>query len=367
MKILVISTNGIIKDGITEWIISIFGAMDKTGIQVHTVAFENADLKVLESVCKAGIIPHLLPSRKLIAQYCCELRKLMREMRFDVVHVCGNSATVAIELSLAKLAEVRMRIAHSHNTRCSHPVIDKALRPVMNRTLTDRVACGKDAGEWLFGNKRFSVIPNGKDIDRFRFRPDIRTRARKSLGLSDSQIAIGHVGMFTEQKNHAFLFKVFYELKRRNNRYHLYLMGDGRLRSELQDEVKRLGISDDVSFLGWRKDVPELLNAMDCMVFPSLFEGLPNVVVEWQINGLPCVLSSEITRECAFTSLVRFISLSESALRWGNAVETALTTSERESDSLNAVLAAREAGYDINENAKTLRMFYLRGYHNESF
>lgn len=361
MKILVISTNGIIKDGITEWMTSYFRAMDKSGMWVHTVAYEDADSDTLESVRSAGLKVHTLPSRKSTVEYCRALRKLMRDEAFDVVHVCGNSATMAIELSLAKASGVEMRIAHSHNTRCSHPLIDKMLRPVMNGTLTDRFACGCAAGEWLFGGKMFTVIPNGKDIRRFSYNSDVRARVRKSLGLAENQVAIGHVGMFSEQKNHLFLFQIFRELIDRNPQYHLYLMGDGGAREHLKEEARRLGIDAVTSFLGWRNDVPELLNAMDCMVFPSLFEGLPNVVIEWQINGLPCVLSTEITRECAFTPFVRFMPLSESTKSWADAIEASLANSDRGRNCAAAVSAAVEAGYDINHNARALRELYLKG------
>ena len=361
MKILVLSTNGIIKDGITEWMISYFRAMDKSGMQVHAVAYEGSDSDAIETVHSAGLEVHTLPSRKSIAEYRRALRKLMRDEAFDVVHVCGNSATVAIELSLAKAAGARMRIAHSHNTTCSHPFIDKLLRPAMHNALTDRYACGEAAGKWLFGDRLFTVIPNGKDVDRFRFCCDARARVRKSLGLVEGQIAIGHVGTFSEQKNHPFLFEIFRELRNRSDRYRLYLMGDGRARDHLKRTAEQLGIDASTAFLGWRDDVPDLLNAMDCMVFPSLFEGLPNVVVEWQINGLPCVLSADITRECAFTPLARFVPLSESVKVWADAIEASLADSDRECDCAAAVTAAIEAGYDIRKNAAMLRELYLEG------
>lgn len=361
MKILVISTNGIIKDGITEWMTSYFRAMDKSGMQIHTVAYEGSDFDAIETVRSAGLEVHALPSRKSTAEYRRALRKLMHEEAFDIVHVCGNSATVAIELSLATAAGTQMRIAHSHNTTCSHPFIDKLLRPAMNNALTDRYACGEAAGKWLFGDRQFTVIPNGKDVDRFRYRHDARARARKSLGLEEGQIAIGHVGMFSEQKNHPFLFEVFRELRDRSDRYLLYLMGDGRARDHLKRMAERLGIGTTTAFLGWRDDVPNLLNAMDCMVFPSLFEGLPNVVVEWQINGLPCILSADITKECAFTPLVRFVPLSESVKSWADAIEASLEDSDRERDCAAAIPAAVEAGYDINHNAAMLRGLYLKG------
>ncbi|OUO58158.1 hypothetical protein B5F74_11030 [Collinsella sp. An271] len=361
MKVLVISTNGIKKDGITAWMLSYFSTMNTSGIEIHSVAYEDVDSAAIESARRAGIAVHTLPRRSLAGKYRRCLKSLMKGIGFDVVHVCGNSATMVLELSVAESAGVKVRIAHSHNTRCTHVYLDKMLRPFLYRIATDRYACGIAAGEWLFGDRDFVVIPNGKEIDRFRFSRRVRTKHRKDLGMGRETVAIAHVGTLNKQKNHGFLLRVFQELRKRSDCYHLFLMGDGDFQGTLQRRCSEMGIANSVSFLGWRSDVNELLNAMDCVVFPSLHEGLPNVVVEWQINGLPCVVSDAVSKECAFTPLVRFISLRNDPEEWADVVEASIATSQRDRDSVNGSLAAIEAGFDIVKDAEMLRELYLKG------
>ena len=140
-----------------------------------------------------------------------------------------------------------------------------------------------------FSAKRgFSVIPNGKDPVSFRFDSAERQRAREMLDINDDTIAIGHVGRINEQKNHSFLLNVFKSFLTSNSEARLYLIGDdGGLMSEVRKRVRELGLQDKVLFLGRRTDVSELLNGMDCMVFPSLYEGFPNVVVDGSTTAFP--------------------------------------------------------------------------------
>lgn len=359
-QILIICANGLKNDGITSWVKQIFSRMDLSTVHVDTVGWEDTDQLVISSIEQLGLKVHQLPNRKKEPlSYTKALYALMREGHYDVVHVCGSSAIMALELGIAKHAGIPMRIAHSHNTTCEHKTLDKMLRPLFYHYTTDCYACGTDAGRWLFGNRSFTVIPNGKDLQEFAFSAKVRDEVRNELGFSQEQIVIGHVGRFNIQKNHAKLIETFAELHRRSPQYALCLIGDGELQNNTQDKVSELGLSDAVKFLGRRTDVPRLLNAMDCMVFPSHWEGFPNVVLEWQINGLPVVMSDAVTDECAITSLVQQMPLQADAREWAGAVENALCGMNRTDDSAHAVMTAKGKGYDIKDNAAMLRNLYL--------
>jgi glycosyltransferase involved in cell wall biosynthesis len=361
-KILVMSTNGILRDGITSWLIATYGAMDLTGLEVSTIAFEGADNSVVDEVKAAGVEVVVLPHRrKDMKAYRRAFSELLQSKCFDAIHVCCNSALAVLELEEAKKRVVRMRIAHSRNTMCSHRVANFLLNPLFQSCITDRYACGHDAGVWLFGKRSFTVIPNGKNLSEYSFSIEAREAVRAELGLSADVIAFGHVGGFNEQKNHAKLIEVFSELRNRGERRHLFLIGEGYTQDAVKTQVEQLGISDCVHFLGRRNDVLRLLNAMDCMVFPSLYEGFPNVVLEWQLNGLPVVMSDVITDECAITPLVRQLPLAADAAEWADAVERSMAGRSRATDSAAAQQAAKVAGYDINENAAMLRRLYLDG------
>lgn len=361
-KVLVTSTGGVKNDGITSWIKTIFSAMDLERLEIDVVAWDDADPVVVDAVAKCVTNVQTLPNRQRdTIGYMRALRKLANARRYDAFHICGSSGLIAIELAVAAASHVPLRIAHSRNTACQHAALDKVARPLMRKLANARLACGTDAGKWLFGNDDFVIIPNGKNISDYAFDADARGMVRDKLAMPHDAVAIGHVGRFNEQKNHAKLLEVFRELCNRSDHYRLILIGDGGLLSEMRELAHRLGVESSVLFLGRRPDVPALLNALDCMVFPSLYEGFPNVVLEWQINGLPCIISDSVTRECAVTPLVRFASLSEPASAWAEYVEEAFSQSNRELDSKQAARDASEAGYDIKKNAAMLREIYLKG------
>lgn len=361
-KILVMGTSGIMNDGITSWMRQTFGAMDREGFQLVTIAFEGCEPSIVESIEDVGFKVAHVPNRKTAPrEYMKSIKALLVKERFNIAHVCCNSALAAYELSAARKANVGMRIAHSRNTMCSHRIVDKIMRPFLYREATDFYACGTDAGKWLFGDRRFTVIPNGKELGHFAFSAGSRDRVRIALGLNNESVVLGHVGRFNDQKNHKKLLEVFTELRERSTAYELVLVGDGGLFEQTKETAQALGVFDHVHFLGRRDDVPQLLNAMDCMVFPSLYEGFPNVVLEWQLNGLPVVMSDAITDECVITPLVSQVSLGASADSWADAVEMALRGHGRTADSRAGLEAAKLGGYDINENAAMLRRLYLRG------
>ena len=362
IRVLCLSTNGIMVDGITSWMKSTFSAMDLNGLEISTTAFEECPSDVIDSVRRCGIEVIIVPNRKKRPlKYMLAFRDLLRTGHFDVIHVCCNSAMAAFELAVAKKCVSRMRIAHSRNTMCSHRFASFLLNPLFQTCVTDRYACGEDAGKWLFGKRSFTVIPNGKNLSAYGFSSEVRKAVRKELGLADDEIAFGHVGGFNEQKNHIKLLEVFAELRQRNASSKLFLVGEGRLIHEVEETAEALGVAEFISFLGRRDDVPRLLNGLDCMIFPSLYEGFPNVVLEWQLNGLPIVMSDTITDECVITPLVSQVSLDSSACEWADAVDRAMKGRDRVDASYTARKAAKAAGYDIYENAALLRRLYLEG------
>lgn len=361
-KILVMGTSGIMNDGITSWMLQTFGAMDRQGLELFTVAFEGCEPSIAENVEKVGFSVTHVPSRKTAPHaYADALKTFLTKEEFDIVHICCNSALAAFELREARKRVVGMRIAHSHNTMCAHRIADRILRPILYREATDFYACGTDAGRWLFGDRPFTVIPNGKELGNFAFSGDSRADARSELGLGNESIVVGHVGRFNDQKNHGKLLEVFASLRTRSPKYELVLIGDGGLFEQTKEKARALGVAEHVKFLGRRSDVPRLLNGMDCMVFPSLYEGFPNVVLEWQLNGLPVVMSDTITDECAITPFVSQVGLDASADVWADAVEAAMRGRDRAADSASAREAAKAGGYDIHENAAMLRRLYLEG------
>jgi glycosyltransferase involved in cell wall biosynthesis len=117
-----------------------------------------------------------------------------------------------------------------------------------------------------------------------------------------------------------------------------------------------------VIFTGVRSDVPDILQAMDVLLFPSFYEGLPGVVLEAQAAGLPCIISDKITDEVKITDLVEYVSLDKSAEYWAEKVLKFSQGFERR-NTYNEIV---KAGYDIESVAQWYQEFYLKAYQHSN-
>ena len=296
-------------------------------------------------------------------RYLKWLRQVMREGQYDAVHAHGNSATLFLEMFAAKQAGIPVRIAHSHSTSCRFQLAHRLLKPLLNRTMTHGVACGTAAGQWLFtGN--FEVIPNAIDGKRYAFSENARRAYREKLDLID-KVVIGHVGYMDSEKNHQFLLDVFTDVCAQRQDLHLLLIGDGRLRPELERCVRERNLQSQVTMLGKRQDVNQLYQCMDLLVLPSLFEGFPVVLVEAQSAGLPCIVSEGVSRGTNLTESVRFLPLEKQS--WINALMecTAAENSCRVAASQDHLRAIAAAHYEIAETAKYVIDIYEGNNHGD--
>lgn len=227
-----------------------------------------------------------------------------------------------LPLLAAKKAGVPIRIAHSHNTSIDldfkYP-LKQFFRSQINSVATHRLACGQQAGNFLFGSKDFRVITNAIDAENFRFSSEIREKKRQEMGLQD-RVVIGHVGRFAYAKNHRFLLEIFGEIRKCEPKAVLLLAGKGEKEPQIRELAERMGITEDVLFLGSRSDMQELYQAMDVFVMPSLFEGVPVVGIEAQYAALPCVFSDKVPEEVMFTDWCQFLPLKNSAEQWAQQV-----------------------------------------------
>ena len=355
-KILIISTVGLIYDGITSVIRSYLKAMDMTNFEIHIVSTIYCESRIKEELLDIGCRLLELPNRKKRPlQYLRELSEYIFRNKIDVVHVHGNSSIMTIELIAAYLGKCKKRIVHSHNTKCDHKYIDKFLRPFFYLLYTDALACGTAAGKWLFGKRHFMVLPNGRDIRLYQYNDVKRTQMRDYYKISN-RLVIGHVGGFVPQKNHTFLIEIIRALKSRKKDFLFFMIGDGELRSKIE-EISA-DIKEHIVFLGNIDNVSDYLNMMDVMVLPSLFEGMPLVVVEWQINGLPCIVSDVVTSDCKLTDLVEFVSLHRSADDWAEVILNISAKSCTRFDSEMYVDAIKKQGYDIQDSVAQLTHLY---------
>ena len=356
MKILVINTVPTDKNGITNVIFNYLNAMGND-VAFDYVAVNNPDVFYVNFLEEKGAALYSL-KRKNVLGYIWSLCKIIKQNKYDAIHVHGNSHTVVLELLAAKLAGCKVRIIHAHSTGCNSVALHKILTGLFDSLCTDRLACGEDAGKFMFATKPFKIINNGVDVEKFLFDNNLRGALRTKLALTDNDILVGHVGYFMPVKNQSFLVDVFAELARNDSRYQLVLIGDGAMRAEIEQKVASLGLSNKVMFTGNIDNVSEYLNAIDIIVMPSLYEGLPLTLVEQQANGLQCVVSNTITAEADKTGNLCFLSLQASISDWVHAIENSHCIQNRELRSKKAIVAIEKAGYSIRKEAKKIVEHY---------
>ncbi|OBZ09820.1 glycosyl transferase family 1 [Bacillus sp. FJAT-27264] len=274
---------------------------------------------------------------------------------YRVIHSHIRS-TASVFLNTAQKNGLKT-IIHSHSTSSGGGLSGfvKDLLQLPLRYITDyRFACSTDAGRWLFGKKDFSIIKNAIKVEDYIYNPEVRDIYREVLGIKDRYV-IGHIGRFYEPKNHFFIIDVFKSIHETDSNSVLLLVGDGNLRPEVENKIQELGLQNQVIFTGIRKDIPELLQAMDVFLFPSLYEGLGIVLIEAQAAGLPCVLSETLPSEVSITELVKCISLKETVEIWANQVLKYKDFNYR-TDTSRLI---KGNGYDVIEQAVFLGDFYL--------
>jgi len=294
-------------------------------------------------------------------------RFLTKHQEYKIVHSHVRS-TASIYLAIAKEMG-RVTIIHSHNTSSGKgisAIAKNILQSRLRRVSDYYFACSTEAGEWLFGKEicqsdKFFLTKNAIDIEKFSFCEAKRAAVRRRLGL-ENKIVIGHIGRFNPQKNHEFIIDIFQKTLEILPKSCLLLVGEGNLEPIIQDKVNNLGLSDEVLFAGVRTDITDLLQAMDFFLMPSLFEGLPVVLIETQAAGLPALISTEISNEVKITDFIESLSLDENSSVWAAEIKKMLQKITRK----NMHAGLLKAGYDIKAAAAWYESFYLEVTHENN-
>ena len=238
----------------------------------------------------------------------------------------------------------RRVVVHSHNGSTDKIRLHKFCRPILNMCTSARVACSREAGYYMFGKNGSDalVIPNAIDAAKYTFNADIRREKRKELAL-ENKLIICHVGRLSRQKNPFFLLDIFEALHKKCPDSVLVSVGTGELEQEFNSYLRNKGLAECVKCLGMRPDVPELLQAADVFLFPSLYEGLSIAMLEAQAAGLPCVVSDTIVDSTIVTADVVKVSLKASLDIWVNKIIEASKV-----DRKNTYIDICTAGFDIS-------------------
>jgi glycosyltransferase involved in cell wall biosynthesis len=352
------------RGGLETMLMNYYRNIDRNKIQfdfmVHRSEKGHYDDEILRLGGKIYRMPSIRPGNyRLYFKKLTEFFAEHSDYRVVHSHINENSSFV---LRAAKKAGVPCRIAHSH---LSDLGIDVKLpfRLYARFTMRDYpnhyFACSEKAGQWLFGqrlsySKEIKVLNNAVNVEEFKPNSTIRKRIRAELNAKDNQLVVGHIGRFNKQKNHDFLIDIFKALHDKNPNSLLVMAGEGYLIPSIKEKVERLGLWPHVKFLGVRSDIAQLMQGFDVFLFPSLFEGLPVVLVEAQAAGLSCIVSDTITKETDVSGQLDFVSLRESTEFWADRI---LKVPHEHVDTSGLL---RENGYDTATMANWLTDYYKK-------
>ena len=358
--------NSINIGGIQTTLINILEKIDKEKVMFDFLVETDPNGDYAEKIKKAGGKIYYVTSRKksLYRNYK-ELNEFFKtHNEYNIVHMHVSSLTYILPLKIAKKYKIPIRIIHSRNTRQGgmkiHKFIHNYNKLFIKNIATHYFACSDLAAKWLFPIKlitsaNFKIINNGIDVNKFVFDDEIRKKMRKKLNCGNN-ICFVCVGRLHLQKNHMFLLDLFKEIVKKEPNSKLYLVGEGSLRTEIENKIKKLGLKDKVVLLGNQKNINEILQAMDLFLMTSFYEGLPGSVIEAQGSGLPCVISDSITKLVKVTDLVVFVSLNESLKVWVDKIFVKLKNTKRQ-DTREQLI---KKGFDITTIAYKLQKFYLK-------
>ncbi len=260
-------------------------------------------------------------------------------------------------LKAAKKNNIPVRIAHSHNTMIRIDLkffIKQYCKIMINSVANIKVACGRDAGYFLFGEE-VKTIKNAIDTSNFVFSSIVRNNMRLKYNLEDKYV-IGNVARFEAQKNHDFLIDIFRDYSKLDNDAVLVLVGTGSQKERIEKKVKLYNLSEKVLFLGDISNVYEIYQMLDVFLLPSFHEGLPVVGVEAQVASLPCIFSSNITNEINISD-AKFLDIDKGTSMWCDQIEKSKNYQRK-----NMMQEAIKHGYDIAIEAKKIEKWYLELY-----
>jgi sugar transferase (PEP-CTERM/EpsH1 system associated) len=234
-----------------------------------------------------------------------KLARVITRIKPNIVHT-RNWGTIDGVVA-ARLAGVHRVVHGEHGREAADPTGTNRRRLLMRKFLhplvSGFVTVSADLKQWLVNNvgvpeEKVVQIINGVDTDRFMPVAD-KASAKTAMGLPPDSFVMGTVGRLDPVKNQQTLIRAFAGLitnktneTRKTNKTKLLIVGSGPEESNLRKLTHDLGIVDRISFMGERKDIPELLRAMDLFVLPSMAEGISNTILEAMASGLPVVATN---------------------------------------------------------------------------
>ncbi|MCT0020851.1 glycosyltransferase [Weissella cibaria] len=355
--------------GVEAYVMNLYRNIDKRKVQFDFIDwYANKNIAYTEEIKRLGGKIYKIQSRRRspISNFS-QLNSIIRQGNYQYIYYNVNSLSDTTGMkSVLNLSNTKL-IVHAHNDHIElnkpFTLIFHMLHKYFMKQNIIRLACSDNAGKWMFGNNQFTVIPNAIDVDKYKFNADVRLSYRKKMSVG-SKTVYGCVARFSPQKNHDFLIKIFSEIYRKDNDSLLLLIGDGQLKKNLKQQVENLNLNSAVKFLGMRGDINNLLQTVDVMIAPSLFEGFGISVLEAQCAGVSCYVSDAFNDEVMQTPLIKKVPLSQSAEQWANQILLG-QKNVKESKRKSYDVEIEKSGYSTNSMVVKMEQIFADNLKNK--
>ena len=283
------------RGGVEEVILGLLRHLDRERFALAFAAPRALLEAMAEDLAPLDVVLHdAVPTGCLELDRMKALASFIRAFRPDVVntHLFRTTALVA---PLARALAVPAVVETYHGREAWRAGALKgcfAIDRAVTAAFVDRVIAVSEASRrFLLDNKhvppaKVVTVPNGREPSRSG--PADRDEVRRELGVSSGTV-LGILGRLEEQKGHRYLLRALPDILREEPALWLLVVGEGSLRDALERDARELGVDHRVIFTGFRSDVPRVLAAVDVVVQPSLYEGLPLTCIEAAAAAKPIV------------------------------------------------------------------------------
>lgn len=318
--------------GTESYILTLYRALDKSVLQFdflfsHQIGEIPYEKEILES--GGRIFKNYYRNSEKVPKGAPSIKELFVEHpEWEGIYVNVQKIDLTYRLLVeARKCGLKYRVMHAHNNNYAYKprVKDKIYELYFHITkkfnITSYLACSELAGNWMFHNKKYIVIPNAVNFEKFKINDIIRKRMRSKFGISESEIVVGFCGRLVYQKNPQLVIEIFKQLSLKLHKCRLLMIGTGEKLEELKKIAKNYGIEKHIFFMGEVLNVEDYMQMMDCFLLPSRYEGFGIVLLEAQAAGLNCFTSKKVVPETTnVTRRVTFIDLDKSVEEWTNII-----------------------------------------------
>ncbi len=330
-------------------------------IEMDFITHEMKDEYYKKEITSRGGKVYLMPriNSRNLKEFLTKISVFFKQNHeYDIIH-CNMANAAIFYFYFAKKYGIKVRILHSHQNNLSdkftHRLRNAPLIYFGKKMATHNFACSKIAGDFLYKKQKYELINNAIDVEKFKYNEEIRKKIRKKEKFEKDEIVFANIGRFCNQKNQLFLIEIFNRIHEKNSKTKLLLIGAGELKEKIIKKIGLFGLNNCVFVKNSINNVNEYLQAIDVLVMPSLYEGLPVIGVEAQAAGVKCFFSNTITKEAKILDKTEYINLNSSPDEWADIILEKIKNLER----VDETKTLQNKGYDIKKESQKMENLYM--------